>query len=105
MRFYVLRKIRPRAFPLEDSIGFRAWIAASRRVYLGSDVVDDPNARQIKIGSPEESEFTEVLRQAAARDTSAATASHPRALARLAMDTVRLLEFNSPDSAFWFDMP
>jgi len=23
----------------------------------------------------------------------------------LAMGTVHLLEFNSPDSAFWFDMP
>ena len=104
MRFYVLRKVRPRSLP-EDSLGFQAWMAASRRVYLGSDVPGDPAARALRIGSPEESEFTEVLRRAAARDTSAATPSHLRALTMLAMGTVHLLEFNSPDSAFWFDMP
>jgi len=80
-------------------------MAASRCVYLGSDVPGDPNARQIKIGSAEESEFTEVLRQAAARATSATAPPHLRRLGMLAIGTVHLLEYNSPDSAFWFDMP
>ena len=93
MRFYVLRKVRPRWYALEDSIAFQAWTAASRRVYIGSDVVGDPDARQIKPGSAEESEFREVLRLAAARATSATAPAHLRTMGALAMDTVHLLEF------------
>ncbi len=92
-------------FHLQESLGFKAWIAASRRVYLGSDVPGDPTAKPLSIGGTDEAEFTRLLREAAMQDTSARTPELLRQTARLALDTVHLLEFNSPDSASWFDRP
>lgn len=103
--FHVIRKMRPMGFHLQESLGFKAWIAASRRVYLGSDVPGDPTAKPLSIGGTDEAEFTRLLREAAMQDTSARTPELLRQTARLALDTVHLLEFNSPDSASWFDRP
>ena len=77
-----------------DRAGYRAWEAAPRPVYIGSDRPGDPVAKPLEVGSRVERAFIDMLREAAARDTS--TADPRRPAARLALSVVHVLETNKP---------